>query len=228
MQNIASTQIHTLAGRIFGICFIITFLSYGIGSTIIDDIVTQPDFLKTLTQNNVSFVTAAILMAGIHTLMNIALPMAMMPIIKPHSKFLANGYFALAIAATIILVIGVVFLLLLLPLSEISQNATLDENLTSTISTLLKKAGFYAYQIGMGIWGIGGLLLVTVLYRAHLVPKLFGIWGIIGYIIFTAGTLFELYGYEYGLMANIPGGLFEVFLSIWLIFRGFNVPAKQS
>ena len=218
-------ETHKLAGRLFGAFFIITFLAYGFGTGLIE---SSTDNLSLISDNRTELVLGAILMAIIHTIMNIGLPVVLFPILRPHSQMLTYGYLGLAIAATVTLIIGVIFLLLLLPLSEafISSNGATADYFELT-STLLKQANFFAYQIGMALWGIGGLLFVSILYRAKLVPRFLSIWGIIGYVVFIAGTIFELFGYEYGLMANIPGGLFELLLSFWLIFKGFNVPNKK-
>ena len=33
-----------------------------------------------------------------------------------------------------------------------------------------------------------------------------------------------MFGYEIGTMLSLPGGLFELSLSLWLIFKGFKIP----
>jgi hypothetical protein len=37
-----------------------------------------------------------------------------------------------------------------------------------------------------------------------------------------------LFGYTVGVLFSIPGGLFEVALSLWLIVKGFNVANEIS
>ena len=79
----------------------------------------------------------------------------------------------------------------------------------------------------MAIWGFGGLLLCYVLYISKLVPRLFSIWGFAGYIVFILGTILELFGYEVGVLLSIPGGLFEISISIWLIINGLKISKKK-
>lgn len=209
--------------RLFGIFFIITFMAYGIGSTLVNDIVTSPNFLTIVQEKSTSIIFGGLLMAVVHTVMNIALPVLMLPILRQYNSNFAYGYLALAIAATVILVVGVIFLWLLLPLSAafIKSGAVMNPYFDVT-GNLLVKAGAMSYQLGMALWGLGGLLFVSVLYQHKLLPSLVSIWGFVGYVIFIAGTLFELFGYPYGLMMSAPGGLFEIFLSLWLIFKGFS------
>ncbi|MGK0380193.1 MAG: hypothetical protein ACJA1Z_004027 [Patiriisocius sp.] len=228
MATIKLPNIHKITARFFGVFFIIAFLSYGIGSGLVDSIVSVPDFLTHIFDNKTTLIIGICLMALIHTIANIGLPVIILPILKPFNKTLSYGYLCAAITTTIILAIGAIFLLLLVPLSEdyIKLGAANTSNF-ETIGTLLKKGSFYAYQIGMAIWGFGGLLLCYVLYISKLVPRFFSVWGFIGYIVFIAGTILELFGYNVGVLLSIPGGLFEISLSVWLIIKGFKVSKKK-
>ncbi len=165
-------------------------------------------------------------MAIVHTFVNIGLATVMLPILKPFNKTVTYGYFAAAITATTVAVIGAIFMALLVPLSD-AYPATADTAHIETLAMLLNKGGFYAYQISMTIWGLGGLLFVYVLNKSGLVPRLFPIWGFAGYLIFMTGTTAEMFGYPIGVMLSVPGGLFEIALSLWLIFKGFN-PSPKS
>jgi len=130
----------------------------------------------------------------------------MLPVLKRNSPLLAYGYLSLAIAATVTLVIGVIFLLLMIPLSAYSVEVTQADNvqILNIIAHIFKDGGFYAYQLGMAIWGFGGLLMCLALLNIHqthsLVPKWILVWGMIGYLIFIAGTMFEVFGFEYGMI----------------------------
>jgi hypothetical protein len=64
-----------------------------------------------------------------------------------------------------------------------------------------------------------------LLYHSKLVPRPLSVWGFIGYIIFISGTILALFGYNVDVLLDIPGGLFEITLAIWLIVKGFNSPA---
>lgn len=214
---------HKSAARAFGIFFLLAFLSYGIGSGLIDSIVNVPDFLSNVANNKATIIIGVILMAIIHTIANIGLPVIMLPFLKPFNKTLSYGYLSAAITATIVLVVGAVFLILLLPTSDeyVKYGSTSTSNFEA-IGTILKKGGYFSYQIGMALWGFGGLMFCSLLYQSKLVPRFLSIWGFIGYIIFIAGTILELFGSSVGVLLAIPGGLFEISLSLWLIIKGFN------
>lgn len=212
-----------MAAKTFGVFFIVAFLSYGLGTGLVASISNAPDFLFSLQENKIQYVFGIILMALIHSFVNIGLAVTAFPLLKPHGERLSYGYVSAAITATTVLVIGAISLLCLIPLSDAyvsgaSANAAQYE-LTATI---LKQGGFYGYQIGMAIWGMGGLMFCTLLYKSKLVPRVFSIWGLVGYTVFMAGTIAELYGMPIGVQLALPGGLFELALSLWLIVKGFH------
>lgn len=209
---------HRTAARMFGLFFILAFLSYGIGSGLGAKITSAPDFLTRLSVDGSTLIIAVIAMAIVHSVVNIGLGAILLPILKPFNNTMSYGYFGAIIAATIMLAIGATFLLLLIPLSQ----SQADAPTVTTIANLLKSGNFYAYQIGMALWGIGGILLAWLLYISRIVPRVFALWGGLGYAIFIAGTLFELFGIAIGTFLSIPGGLFEIGLSLWLIFKGFT------
>lgn len=220
---------HRNAARLFGIFFIIAFLAYGTGSALIASITDTPDFLSNVHANSTAIVIGAILIALVHTFVNIGLPVLMLPILQPFNKNLANGYLSLGIASTTVAVIGAIFLLLLIPLAdEFVQAGAAATGYFETIGIVLTMGGAYAYQIAMAIWGLGGLLFVSALYQSKLVPRLLSVWGMIGYVVFASGTILELFGYPVGVLLSLPGGLFELSLSVWLIAKGFNSSAIAS
>ncbi len=209
--------------RTFGIFFLLAFISYGLGTGLTGSVTNVADSLSNIQANKTHLIIGVILMALVHTVVNIGLPVLMVPILKPYNKVLSYGYLSAGITATVIAIVGSIFLLLYVPLGSMYVDAnTADLKHFETIGTLLTKANFYAYQIGMTIWGFGGLMFCYLLYISKLVPKGLSIWGFLGYMVFIAGTISELFDSNIGVQLAIPGGLFEISLSIWLIIKGFK------
>jgi hypothetical protein len=90
------------------------------------------------------------------------------------------------------------------------------------------QASQYAYDIAMSTLGIAGLVLCYAFYRTKLIPRWIAVWGLVGYAIIFCGMVSEIMGSGLGLVSSIPGGLWEVFVGLWLIFRGFNPSALAS
>jgi hypothetical protein len=207
---------------IFGSFFILAFAVYGTGSAIMETITHLPESIQAMQEAKYKIIISSVLMAVMHTIFNMGIVVIMIPILKPYSKTLTYGYLSAALMCTIMLVVGSVFLLLLVPLSEehLRNGATGLSNY-QVLFILLKKANFYSYQVGMVIWGLGGLMFTALLYKSKIVPSFISIWGFLGYIVFALGAVAELFGYQIGLICDIPGGLFEIFISIWFITKGF-------
>jgi hypothetical protein len=76
--------------------------------------------------------------------------------------------------------------------------------------------------------GLGGLIFSYLLYQSRLVPRALSLLGAVGYALLSVGVLLDLFGFfnmssNAGMLIYIPGGLFELFLPVWLFIKGFNV-----
>jgi hypothetical protein len=153
----------------------------------------------------------------------------MFPLLKQHSERMAYGYLAARIVDAVFIAIMVLFILLQIPLgSEYLKTTASDTLYFQALSTISVQASQYAYQIGMSALGISGLILNYSLYKTKLVPRPLAIWGLVGYAIIFFGMLSETMGSGLGLVSSIPGGLWEVFMGVWLIVKGFNTSAFVS
>lgn len=69
------------------------------------------------------------------------------------------------------------------------------------------------------------MTLCYALYQAKLLPGWLALWGLVGYVIHFAGAGMENLGFNVGLIPVIIGGLWELFVGVWLIAKGFNTSA---
>jgi hypothetical protein len=151
----------------------------------------------------------------------------MLPILRPHNKNIALGYFATRIFEGIILAVGVISLLSLVIVSRsYTEAGAADASYFETLRALAINGNFMAYNVAMVGLGLGSLFFCYLLFRSNLVPRFLAVWGLVGYAIFATGCVLEILGFAgTGLVATIPGGLFEIFFGIWLIAKGFNPSA---
>ena len=82
-----------------------------------------------------------------------------------------------------------------------------------------------AYNIAMTTLGISGLFLCYSFFKSRLVPRLLAVWGLVGYATILCGSVLEVLGFDLLTIHAIPGGLWEVFIGVWLIVKGFNPSA---
>jgi hypothetical protein len=208
--------------KTFGIFFLIGYIAYIIGNILAN----SPENLSYIYAHKPQVILGAILMSTIETFFNMGVVVIILPLFRRYNKTITYGYFTAAIMATVMMVIGAVFLLLQIPISdEFVKAGSGDTHYLQILSTLCMKGNFFSYQTAMAIWGLGGLLFCYLLYKSQLVPRFLSICGFIGYIIFISGSLLAMFGYSVDVIMDIPGGLFELTLAIYLITKGFNPSA---
>ncbi|MCS5559696.1 MAG: DUF4386 domain-containing protein [Oceanospirillaceae bacterium] len=131
--------------------------------------------------------------------------------------------------ATTTLLIGALIYLTFLPLSTAYLIADPKQLVSlQALETMVTQTAFCAYQLGIAVWSMGGMLLSWALWRWRFVPKALSLWGVIGYFIFLIASLGELFGLSAGLYPAMVGGLFEISLSIWQIIKDFNTEGLNN
>lgn len=80
-----------------------------------------------------------------------------------------------------------------------------------------------AYLLAMIALGVGSVPFFLALRRGRWLPGWFAVWGVVGYAMLAAGALLELAsGRSVALAFAVPGGLFELALGMFLLWRGFG------
>jgi hypothetical protein len=222
------TNTYRRTATVVGIVYILGFVVGIAGFGLFTSILSAPDHLSTVPANSMLLAFAAVLwlMAVIG---DAAHGVLMFPILKQHSERMAIGYLAFRIVDAIFIAIMVLFVLIQIPLgSEYLKVAAADAPSLQALSAVFSQAQQYAYQIGMSALGVSGLMLCYTLYRAKLLPGWLALWGLIGYAVILVGMLSAIMGSGLGDLSSYPGGLWEMFVGVWLIVKGFNSPAVVS
>jgi len=85
-----------------------------------------------------------------------------------------------------------------------------------------------AYVLAVyAVSGAAGLVLSSALLTSRIVPRNLSMLGLIGYPVFLVGSILAMFNliditHGAGMLALVPGGLFELVLPIWLFTRGFT------
>jgi hypothetical protein len=208
--------------RIVGAVYLAGFVVGIVGNTLIQSILGAPNHLSTVSAHTMTLTIGAVLwlmaVAG-----DAAHGVLMFPILKQHNERIAVGYLSFRIIDAVFIAVMVLFVLLQIPLgSEYLKAAAADAQHLQALSTVSVQASQYAYDIAMSTLGIAGFMLCFAFYRAKLIPRWIAVWGLVGYAIIFCGMVSEIMGSGLGLVSSIPGGLWEVFVGVWLIVKGFN------
>jgi hypothetical protein len=228
MTTRAEMNKYRTTAKVVGVLYVGGFVVGIGGSILIQAILGAPDHLSKVSANSLLLATGVVLwlmpVAG-----DAAHGVLMFPVLKQHSERIAFGYLAARIVDAIFIAVSVLFTLLQIPLaSEYLKAAAPDALFLQTLSTVSEQANLYAYDFGMIALGLSGLMLNYLLYRARLVPGWIAVWGLVGYAILFCGMVSDVMGSNLGLVSSIPGGLWEVFIGVWLIVKGFNSSALVS
>ena len=185
-----------------GVLFLTATVTFATGSGLIRSFFIDENPNKTsLIMGVLLEIACGVAVVGIGVLM--------FPILKVFNKKLALGYVVFRIIECAIIIGGGMYILFLLKL-------------------------MWKYEMILFLFtGLGGLIFSYLLYQSQLVPRLLSVLGIIGYAMLSVGVLLDLLGYFYmnsdaGMLLYIPGGLFELFLPVWLFIKGFNVSIIAS
>jgi hypothetical protein len=213
---------YRMTARAVGVLFVVGMVIGVVGNILIQSILGAPDYLATVSANSLKLAIGAMLL-----LMTVAGDAAhgvlMFPVLKQHNEGMAIGYLGFRIVDAVFLGIQVLFVLLLIPLgSEYLKAGVPGTLLLQAQSAISIQANLYAYEIGMIFVGLAGLMLCYMFYKAKLVPRWLAVWGLVGYATILCGSMLQVLGFDLGMIITIPGGLWELFIGVWLIAKGFS------
>jgi hypothetical protein len=202
--------------RIIGALFLVGFLVYGAGSSLVASLVGGSDFLGAIAPVASLLALGAFLLLLV-TAVDIAKAVLFFPILERHSQRTALTYYSALIVEVVLLSMGAVAIFLIVPLS---QHA--GEPGARTLGMTLVEFNNVAYQAGEMTLGVGATFLCALLFRTRLVPRWIAVAGLVGYPILVVGTIAELFGVHIGLYLTMPGTVFELALPVWLFIKGFD------
>ena len=228
MSNKVAMNQYRMTAIVVGVVYLVGFVVGIGGEMLFTSVLGAPNYLATLSANSLTVAIGAVLWL-LAVIGDAAHGVLMFPILKPHGERLAVGYLAARIMDALFIAIMVIFILLQIPLGHEYLNAAApDMAYLQTLGRLFTQGQLYAYQIGMSTVGVSGLLLCSTLYKAKLLPRWLAVWGLIGYAVIFCGMLSEIMGSGLGLASSLPGGLWEIFVGLWLVVKGFNAPASVA
>ena len=223
-----SDQTNRSTARIIGILYLAGMVIGVGGNVMIQSLLTGPDPLTAIAAN------AALLAVGaVCWLLTVggdaAHGVVMFPLLKRYNERTAVGYLAARILDAILIAVMTLLIVIQIPLAFAYVNGGPADSATlSTLSTVLTEANLYGYDFAMATLGVAGLILCAAFYRTGLIPRPLAVWGLLGYATILGGSVVQIVGVELQSIHALPGGLWEVFIGVWLIVRGFESPAGSS
>jgi hypothetical protein len=189
------------------------------------------DFAKLAANDNRVVLTALIEFIWAATGMGIAI--ALYPVLRKFNPALALGSVAGRVVENVFVLVGALSLLVLLTVSQQSAGSAVPSSFQALGDALVAVRDWVHGFVALIPFGIGVFMYYCVLYRSRLVPRWLSGWGLVAVVLSVVATLYAGFTQEFGFttvnnVLNIPMGIQEMVLAVWLIVKGFNTPALAS
>ncbi len=208
-------------GRIFGVLFILTFVTSILAYILFQDILDDPAaYITEDGKDNVMYL--AVLLEFFLIVTNVGTAVVLYPIAKRQNQALAIGYVAARIIECVFIAAGMIFILGVISLRQDSPDAA-----ELAVSLAALKDWTFLFGPGFTVPLGNGLILGYLMYRSGLVPRRMAWLGLVGgplLFISSAGDLFEWWetGSTIPGLFVIPEFIWEAFLGIYCAIWGFK------
>jgi Domain of unknown function (DUF4386) len=216
--------------------WLITAVGAIAGAILINPVINASDYLSTVFPKSLT-VTSGMLAWMVNDIGIVFIGLLMFPILRKQSESMALGYLSMRIFESVLMIVGVFFAMLLIPLSqEFIKSGATDLASFQAIGTVLKQAeGWFLNTLQLVFLGLGGIILTSMLYQTKLVPRFISMVGLVGYALLLPSAILSFFGVidstpgGPGTILAVPAAVFEIILMpVWLFSKGFNVAALAS
>ena len=222
MNNYRKTAI------IVGVLFIIATVAAVLGKVVFyQPILDAPDYLAGISANENQVIIGAIL-GLIAAFACAGIAIWLYPTLKKHNGAMALGSVGFRIIEGILYVVVVIGLLSLLTLSqEYVKAGTPETSFFQALGSILLAMREWAGQLAVIAFTLGGMMYYSVFFQSKLIPRWLAGWGFLGVALSLASALLSLFGQvvpfsAVSVLLNLPIGVQEMVLAVWLIVKGFN------
>ncbi|MGE0588703.1 MAG: DUF4386 domain-containing protein [Cyclobacteriaceae bacterium] len=213
----------TTSERIIGVLYLLAMASSIVGFSMLETQLGSPDYLSVINGDNGSF-TTAILFHLVNDISVVAMGILMFSLIKKYHETVATTILTTRLMEGAILVAGKMGLLLLLTISKQYAEPGSAAEYYTTLGTLAKKWNAWSFEMAMLALGIGGFTLNYLLFTRRLVPVIFSLLGMVGYVLLFTKSVMAIIGTPAPFYMFMPVFFFEVTFPFWLIVKGLERP----
>jgi hypothetical protein len=207
-------------GRIFGVLFIITFITSIGALALFQPVLDDPaGYIAGDGKDNQIYLGAFLELFLV--LSNVGTAVVLYPVARRQNEALAIGYVAARIIECVFIAAGIIFVLGVVTLRQDSPDA-------GDLAVSLAALKDWTFLLGPGLivpWG-NGLILGYLMYKSGLVPRRMAWFGLIGGPLLLFGNLGVLFDWwDQSGAVNIlviPEFIWEAFLGIYCAIWGFR------
>jgi hypothetical protein len=208
-----------------GLLFLTTTAAFIFAEAFTSRVLSQPNFLVAASSQTFALATAAVLLLAQFGVVGIAV--LLFPLLKRHGEALALGHVAFRITELAATLVFLAVPLLSIELGTGLADGTVDRAASTTLGALLQAQHSVAILLIYLATAAAGICMTTLLFRSKLIPRWLAILGLITYPTLLMGTILDIFNvvnvtHGIGLLALIPGAVFEFVLPVWLLVKGFR------
>jgi hypothetical protein len=202
-----------------------------IGMTMGNSMLSAADYLTGLAANENKVILAAVFEV-VWAATGIGIAIALYPATRKFNRSLAIGSVAFRTIEGVFAVIGTLALLSLLTLSkEFFLSGSPGDAASGTL--FIGMRDWAQSVLGIIFFMVGASMYYVVMYKSKLVPRWLSGWGIIGTLLGLTAVLIGAFNHNFlegtgNTILNIPIGVQEMVLAVWLIAKGFNKPVLAA
>jgi len=207
-----------------GVLYLATFLSSIPAVFLQGPVFGNPTFI--LGGGTDTLVRFGALLDIVNGLTAIGTAVALYSVMKRQHEGLAIGFVASRIFEAATLFIGIVCVFAIVTLRQTGPVGA-DSATLVTIQRSFLAIRDWTFVLGTGVPALNAFLLGTLMYRSGLVPRAIPVLGLIGAPLFTSWIIGYIFGITDGgsawhAIAVAPIFFWELFLGLWMTFKGFR------
>jgi hypothetical protein len=210
-----------------GLLFLTATAAFIVADTLNSGVLSRPEFLTVASAETNALATGALLLFGQFGVVGIAV--LLFPLLKVYGESAALAHVGFRVAELAASLFYLSVPLLAIELGAGLRDGTVDASASSGLGALLQAQYSVAILMIYLVTTAAGMCMSTLLYRSRLIPRPLAVLGVVGYPVLLAGGVLDMFGVVdvtqgVGLVALVPGGVFELILPIWLLAKGFSFP----
>lgn len=218
-----------VVGVLLIVCSVASVLSVAPLGSMLD----SPVDLTRLAANDDRLVLAA-LIEFVAAATGAGIAIALYPVLRQYGRAMAFGAAAARTVGGVLVLVGTLSLLALLTLAQesVSPGST-DITATDASAQVLLAVRDWVTNFMVSLpFLLGAGLYYYLMYRSTIVPRWLSGWGLLAVAVSLVATLYSGFTQDFGFATfstalNVPIGLQEMVLAVWLIAKGFNQEPKR-
>lgn len=224
---------HDVRATTAGWLFIAATAASLLATAFLGSVLDGPGFLAKVSLHHDRVLVAAFFQVlGAFT--SAAIAIALYPVLKKYAAGLAIGSVGFRLVEGTFYALSAVGTLVLVSLSgQLAAAGTAGASSLHTSAELVRSLRDSASVVGILAFYTGGTAYYLIFLRSQLIPRWLSVWGLAGTALGSVAGLLLLFraidvmsGAQVAL--NIPIGLQELVLALWLIRNGFDFAAAED